>query len=122
MTREQLEQFDRFLDENDWDIYYWATQNPPKEGEGEVLESKSGKLGPEVNMEQKVGLGEGPVGEWAQTVGRKKEAYRPPPSRWRDSEILKMVRQHVESKKGPDGTIKGKLGGLGRMPDVRVQE
>lgn len=32
MTKEQLEQYDRFLDENDWDIYYWATQEPPQEG------------------------------------------------------------------------------------------
>ena len=29
MTREQMAQYDRFLDENDWDIYYWATQEPP---------------------------------------------------------------------------------------------
>jgi hypothetical protein len=29
MTPAQLEQFDLFLDENDWDIYYWATQEPP---------------------------------------------------------------------------------------------
>ncbi|KAL8875410.1 MAG: hypothetical protein Q9198_006230, partial [Flavoplaca austrocitrina] len=28
MTTQQLQQFDVFLDENDWDIYYWATQEP----------------------------------------------------------------------------------------------
>lgn len=28
MTPAQLQQFDSFLDENDWDIYYWATQEP----------------------------------------------------------------------------------------------
>lgn len=31
MSPEQLEEYDRFLDENDWDIYYWATQDPPAE-------------------------------------------------------------------------------------------
>ena len=32
MTREQMAQYDRFLDENDWDIYYWATnkRTPPE--------------------------------------------------------------------------------------------
>ena len=28
MTPNQLQQYDLFLDENDWDIYYWATQEP----------------------------------------------------------------------------------------------
>ena len=28
MTAKQLQQYDLFLDENDWDIYYWATQEP----------------------------------------------------------------------------------------------
>ncbi|KAK9477464.1 Flavinator of succinate dehydrogenase [Lipomyces japonicus] len=28
MTAEQLEDYDRFLDEYDWDIYYWVTDNP----------------------------------------------------------------------------------------------
>jgi len=37
-------------------------------------------------------------GEWAQPVGRNKEPYRPPPRRWRDSETLKMIRNHVEAK------------------------
>ena len=28
MTPRQMQQYDLFLDENDWDIYYWATQEP----------------------------------------------------------------------------------------------
>lgn len=28
MSSHQLQQYDLFLDENDWDIYYWATQEP----------------------------------------------------------------------------------------------
>src|ERR1700709_226534 len=28
MTPKQLQQYDLFLDENDWDIYYWVTQEP----------------------------------------------------------------------------------------------
>ncbi|KAK9330030.1 Flavinator of succinate dehydrogenase-domain-containing protein [Lipomyces starkeyi] len=27
---EQLEEYDRFLDEYDWDIYYWVTDNPQR--------------------------------------------------------------------------------------------
>lgn len=27
MTREELIEYDKFLDENDWDIYYWITKN-----------------------------------------------------------------------------------------------
>ncbi|KAH8158845.1 hypothetical protein CIB48_g9398 [Xylaria polymorpha] len=29
MRREQMAEYDLFLDENDWDIYYWATQEEP---------------------------------------------------------------------------------------------
>jgi succinate dehydrogenase flavin-adding protein (antitoxin of CptAB toxin-antitoxin module) len=28
MTVEQLQEYDRFLDENDWDIYYWPRTRP----------------------------------------------------------------------------------------------
>ncbi|KLU86486.1 TPR repeat protein [Magnaporthiopsis poae ATCC 64411] len=72
MTAEQLAQYDRFLDENDWDIYYWATQ---AEGGGSPR-----------------------PGEWAQTVGTFKPAYRPVPSRWRDSEVLTLLRRHVRDR------------------------
>ena len=27
MTREELEEYDKLLDEPDWDIFYWATRN-----------------------------------------------------------------------------------------------
>ncbi|KAK6530275.1 succinate dehydrogenase assembly factor 2 [Orbilia ellipsospora] len=29
MTVVQMQEYDKFLDENDWDIYYWCTQDPP---------------------------------------------------------------------------------------------
>ncbi|KAK9366736.1 Flavinator of succinate dehydrogenase-domain-containing protein [Lipomyces kononenkoae] len=29
-SAEQLEEYDRFLDEYDWDIYYWVTDNPQR--------------------------------------------------------------------------------------------
>jgi succinate dehydrogenase assembly factor 2 len=101
MTPEQLDAYDRLLDENDWDIYYWATQTG-QEGDG------------------KVGLATGGEGEWAQTVGRKKEPYRQPPDKWNGSEILEMLRRHVKERAaGTDGVEKaGK--GLGRMPDVKT--
>lgn len=43
MSPQLLQQYDLFLDENDWDIYYWATQEPTPtshetaEGGGEAL-------------------------------------------------------------------------------------
>ncbi|KAF8244537.1 DUF339-domain-containing protein [Wilcoxina mikolae CBS 423.85] len=124
MTKEQLEQYDRFLDENDWDIYYWATQQAPPTSV-EYAEGGSSPPGggadvgvrgaavedarPTVEEVRKgkggVGFGEQPPTEWAQTVGRKKEPYRPPPSRWRDSEILKMIREHVEIVEWREGCI-----------------
>ena len=56
-------------------------------------------------------------GEWAQTVGAFKPAYRPVPARWAESEILRLLRAHVEDKKGVQDE-KRSGGGLGRMPDL----
>lgn len=149
MTPSQLHQYDRFLDENDWDIYYWTTQTAPttsteyaeggpaalatptaagksapttttttQESTGQAApQSESQMQGSEAGAGAGLGFGEGPVGEWAQTVGRVKEPYRPPPSRWRDSEILSMLREHVRSRRG--GALGGRPQGLGMMPDVR---
>jgi hypothetical protein len=90
MTKEQLHQYDRFLDENDWDIFYWATQ------EAKATENV-------VQLEDKPVLDTPRPGEWAQTVGTFKAAYRPVPARWEGSEILTLLRQHVKerSKAGP---------------------
>ncbi|KAI5853257.1 Flavinator of succinate dehydrogenase-domain-containing protein [Morchella snyderi] len=179
MTPAQLRQYDRFLDENDWDIYYWTTQTPPPTsaeyaeggpaalatpaaagraptrqaapatsprgkradeaaaaaaaaarqpaGAGAESQQASGQAAPQSESQMQgagagtaaatLGFGHGPVGEWAQTVGRVREPYRPPPSRWRDSEILRMLREHVEASKG--GVMGGRPKGLGMMPDVR---
>lgn len=155
MTLDQLKQYDLFLDENDWDIYYWTTQTPPStsseyaEGGSPSLatptsagqsqsasqeaaadattsknstsaEGKESDAAAAASQGQEMGasFGEGPVGEWAQTVGRVKEPYRPPPSRWKDSEILTMLRAHVKKRAGSkEGGEERK--GLGRMPDVR---
>lgn len=125
MERGLLEQYDLFLDENDWDIYYWTTQNAP-EGEAVAVaavteteaEAEAASVAERVETtEQSAGMafGEGPVGEWVQTVGRVREPYRPPPSRWMDSEILGLLRAHVKAR--AEG---GQRTGLGRMPDVRM--
>ncbi|EGD84506.1 succinate dehydrogenase assembly factor 2, mitochondrial [Trichophyton rubrum D6] len=113
MTGSQLDEYDRFLDENDWDIYYWATQEPPSESEAaeSVLKAKD-----ELTDTWKSGAAKS--GEWAQTVGAFKPAYRPVPQRWADSEILALLRQHVQSKKAGDGSSNGSGGGLGRMPNI----
>ncbi|EEY14305.1 DUF339 domain-containing protein [Verticillium alfalfae VaMs.102] len=39
------------------------------------------------------------TGEWAQTVGTFKPAYRPVPARWKGSEILDMLRAHVRARR-----------------------
>jgi hypothetical protein len=97
MTEAQLEQYDRFLDENDWDIYYWATQEPVEDsGVGQQGSTTSAK-GTEKAADEPV-PGQARSGEWAQTVGTFKPAYRPVPTRWRDSEILTMLRKHVISR------------------------
>ncbi|KAL2757895.1 hypothetical protein ACRALDRAFT_1061166 [Sodiomyces alcalophilus JCM 7366] len=92
MSVELMSQYDRFLDENDWDIYYWDIQ----------VRSR-------------------PEGEWAQTVGTFKPAYRPVPSRWRDSEILRLIREHVRSRRADVDRGKGegqKGEGMAFMPPL----
>ncbi|KAI5856353.1 Flavinator of succinate dehydrogenase-domain-containing protein [Tricharina praecox] len=147
MDREMLDQYDRFLDENDWDIYYWTTQQAPptsveyaeggssppgggadtgmtgagpQDAKPTVAEERSGEAG--AKEQKKEGgvteFGGQAPGEWAQTIGRNREPYRPPPRRWRDSEILKMIKNHVEVRKSRDAT-KEDIGGLGRMPDFK---
>ncbi|KAF2221886.1 Flavinator of succinate dehydrogenase-domain-containing protein [Elsinoe ampelina] len=139
MSQEQLQQFDLFLDENDWDIYYWATQEPSPtsqeyaEGAGPDLATKAaqGKAPPEFADQRKR---EPATGEWAQTVGTFKPAYRPVPKRWKESEILKLLRQHVVDRsaggvlnEGVKDTERTRNqagqsssgGGLGRMPDLK---
>lgn len=103
MSPAQLVQLDLFLDENDWDIYYWATQEPPSsEAEEAALLQQQQQQSQEV----------GPApGEWAQTVGAFKPAYRPVPARWRDSEVLEMLREHVRQ----NGLGKG---GMAFMPNL----
>jgi flavinator protein Sdh5 of succinate dehydrogenase len=88
MNMDQLQQYDLFLDENDWDIYYWATQ----EQTPTLVETAEGATDQYVQQSPR-------PGEWAQTVGTFKAAYRPVPSRWNGSDILNLLRQHVESKR-----------------------
>jgi hypothetical protein len=115
MSPAQLQQYDLFLDENDWDIYYWATQEPEP-----VAGGTSHDFTPGVHHEavEKDAGGDKEVprprseGEWAQTVGTFKPAYRPVPARWRDSEVLGMLRAHVKER----GMGKG---GMAFMPRLR---
>ena len=102
MTMKQLQQYDLFLDENDWDIYYWATQEPTptshETAEGEspnISTPTAGGMPADTNDTDQWRQGAPRSGEWAQTVGTFKPAYRPVPSRWKNSEILAMLRKHV---------------------------
>jgi len=138
MTPQQLHQYDLFLDENDWDIYYWATQQPTPtsqeyaEGAGPDMATSSAQgEAPALKDEWKREPG---TGEWAQTVGTFKPAYRPVPTRWRNSEILSLLRKHVKDRSA-GGVMEGEAGvggkglaqgvrgtgggGLGMMPDIR---
>lgn len=130
----QLQQYDIFLDENDWDIYYWVTQEPTPtsqeyaEGAGPDLATPvaQGKAqGKDPNLVDQRAREPG-QGEWAQTVGTFKPAYRPVPQRWKSSEILSLLRKHVKDRSaggvhegsplGVDGTSGG---GLGFMPELK---
>jgi succinate dehydrogenase flavin-adding protein (antitoxin of CptAB toxin-antitoxin module) len=126
MTPQLLQQYDLFLDENDWDIYYWATQEPEPAAasDGHVHTKKPGVHyeAPEKDVDdakdegvKDVDMGSQPhprPGEWAQTVGTFKPAYRPVPKRWDGSEILEMLRAHVKDR----GMGKG---GMAFMPNLR---
>lgn len=140
MSKEQLQEYDLFMDENDWDIYYWATQTATptslEYAEGSVgntpASSTSEYQAPANPAKEKETdawrQGAPRSGEWAQTVGTFKPAYRPVPQRWKDSEILSLLRKHVAEKSAGgvledvdvDTDKKGKGSGLGRMPDVQV--
>ncbi|KAI5859751.1 DUF339-domain-containing protein [Durotheca rogersii] len=163
MSREQMAQYDRFLDENDWDIYYWATQDAPAPAAAAAAASSSAEAevaaeasrstrdssaadyagGAEAAAAESSAppsdaapvatggtprtgdAGEGKegapggaattsfaTGEWAQTVGTFKPAYRPVPRRWRDSEVLLLLRAHVRERAKARG-------GMAFMPPLR---
>lgn len=132
MTKSQLEQYDLFLDENDWDIYYWATQseavNPTslEYAEGAVDKPQSPAAPATAQDTDAWRQGKPRSGEWAQTVGTFKPAYRPVPQRWKKSDILNLLRLHVRERSAGgvlddvDGKPKSKGTGLGRMPEVQT--
>ncbi|KAF1992586.1 DUF339-domain-containing protein [Aulographum hederae CBS 113979] len=136
MTPAQLLQYDLFLDENDWDIYYWATQQATPtsmayaEGAGPGLAAPEAQ-GKDISSAEPVKPAQG---EWAQTVGTFKPAYRPVPQRWKNSEVLAMLRQHVKHKSAggvheANAKVEGESlnqsvrgtggGGMGFMPEVK---
>ncbi|OAA68661.1 tpr repeat protein [Niveomyces insectorum RCEF 264] len=101
MTPTQLAQYDRFLDENDWDIYYWVTQAEEQEA-GKAAENTDIEAAATSSSSSSTTAAKGPAArpahEWAQTVGTFKPAYRPVPVRWQGSEILALLRQHVRER------------------------
>jgi len=100
MTPGQMAQYDKFLDENDWDIYYWATQEPTPTSQETAEGAGIGHGGATAIAKGKdqISAVAPRSGEWAQTIGTFKPAYRPVPARWRNSEILAMLRRHVISR------------------------
>jgi len=126
MTPSQLQEYDRFLDENDWDIYYWATQEPQVASFGISPSPTDDPAESKDTPTDTLKNGSAKNGEWAQTVGAFKPAYRPIPKRWANSEILTLLKQHVRHKMAtgsgePEARSgSGHGGGLGRMPDVQI--
>ncbi|KAH7148590.1 Flavinator of succinate dehydrogenase-domain-containing protein [Dactylonectria macrodidyma] len=102
-----LDQYDLLLDENDWDIYYWATQKE------ELSSTNPSTAAPDAKPASDQVTRHPPTGEWAQTVGNFKPAYRPVPARWKDSEILGMIREHVRSR-----SVDGEGTGMQFMPEL----
>lgn len=117
MNAEQLQEYDSFLDENDWDIYYWATQDPPADESGADPRPSEDTL---TETWKETGA---KSGEWAQTIGAFRAAYRPVPMRWKESKVLELLREHVRDKSATgfeSAKSKKTGGGLGRMPNVQV--
>ncbi|KAI0406051.1 Flavinator of succinate dehydrogenase-domain-containing protein [Xylaria palmicola] len=166
MTRAEMGEYDLFLDENDWDIYYWATQDETQPSSSSSASASSAAASTSATADSSdaaydggsvdaatAGSGSGSggsaagesastgglplsgehvdakaqasssssaqqtpptpyAGEWAQTVGTFKPAYRPVPARWRDSAILGLVREHVRARAGEKG-------GMAFMPALR---
>ncbi|WYZ41623.1 hypothetical protein EsH8_V_000518 [Colletotrichum jinshuiense] len=123
MTKAQMVQYDLFLDENDWDIYYWATQEEAPSNSAPTGKSPTDGSGKAKPIED-VRTQPQHAGEWANTVGTFKAQYRPVPARWKGSEILELLRAHVRSRRA-DGTVgvhrdvqERREGGLGFMPPL----
>ncbi|KAI0451692.1 Flavinator of succinate dehydrogenase-domain-containing protein [Xylaria acuta] len=182
MSQEQMLEYDLFLDENDWDIYYWATQEEPSPSSSSITtttsasssnttDTSSAAYGSSTEIATAIAIAESQstpststggmpltgehgdtkaytttttttttttdlnlnnknpgaqqqqqqqtppttpkyAGEWAQTVGTFKPAYRPVPARWRDSDTLRLVREHVRARSGEKG-------GMAFMPALR---
>ena len=146
MTPKQLQQYDLFLDENDWDIYYWATQEPTPTSMAYAEGGGPDQASPEAQGKPAAAEATGPSepvtpgaqsfedvfrqdkprsGEWAQTVGTFKPAYRPVPQRWKNSEVLSLLRKHVISRSAggvhiPGGEEKSEGGqGMQFMPELK---
>ncbi|KAK3373395.1 Flavinator of succinate dehydrogenase-domain-containing protein [Lasiosphaeria ovina] len=113
MTPAQLVQYDLFLDENDWDIYYWATQDaPPPPPSSSSPNTPPGVHREGVKGDEDVVPPNPRAGEWAQTVGTFKPAYRPVPARWAGSEVLALLRAHVKARSATG------RGGMAFMPNL----
>ncbi|OCL11657.1 DUF339-domain-containing protein [Glonium stellatum] len=129
MTSAQLQQYDRFLDENDWDIYYWTTQEPVPPTSAEYAEGAGPASGATPTAQGADPPGQAPAqeewrrapvsGEWAQTVGAFKPAYRPVPSRERSAGGVREGGAGVDGEGLAQGVRGTGGGGLGMMPDVR---
>ncbi|KUI74146.1 Endoplasmic reticulum vesicle protein 25 [Cytospora mali] len=98
MSKGLMTQYDLFLDENDWDIYYWATQTPDAASAPSTSNNNNNNNNNNNSNNSELEPAQPAKGEWAQTIGTFKPAYRPVPARWRDSEVLALLRSHVKAR------------------------
>lgn len=111
MTRPQLEAYDAFLVEEDWDIYYWATQDHP---EVPAPHEDARAPPPEPANTTADEYARTPAeGEWGPIAGNFRPGTRGVPDRWRDSEVLRLLREHVREKSVGDGK-----GGMAARPKL----
>lgn len=113
MTRPQLETYDDFLLEEDWDIYYWATQDHPEAPPLQARAPESPKPPPPTTSTPDEQAREPAAGEWGRIAGNFKAGDRAVPDRWRGSEVLAMLREHVKEKSVGEGK-----GGMAARPKL----
>lgn len=112
MTRPQLEAYDAFLLEEDWDIYYWATQDHPAVPSPAPAEVRAPPPEP-ANSTADQYARKPAEGEWGPIAGNLRAGFRGVPDRWRDSEVLRLLREHVRERSVGEGK-----GGMAARPKL----
>ncbi|KAF3931980.1 hypothetical protein ABW20_dc0102558 [Dactylellina cionopaga] len=105
MTVDKMKEYDSFLDENDWDIYYWCTQDPP------VNVNESATTSPEIPIKDGAAVTE--ATSYNTSSSRKtaspvhpNEKIEPPPG----VQHLGSIEQPMMNAAGSPGDVVGSKG------------